>query len=54
MKRLKAYQVPETSVSEISFNQHLMAGSLPKSDEKVGDDYENLSRDRGGFWDDEE
>lgn len=52
MKTLKAYQVPETSVSEISFNQHLMAGSLPKSDEKVGDDYENLSREHGGLWDD--
>lgn len=54
MKTLKAYIVPETSVSEISFDQHLMAGSLPKSDEKVGDGYEVLSRERGGFWDDEE
>ncbi len=49
----KTYQMPSTKVLNV-MPQTLMAGSIDKYDEGVSDESKLLSRERGGFWDEEE
>lgn len=56
MKTLKKYIVPLVDVCVVNCASHLLTVSLSKSDDKVGDDYEVLSRstNSGSIWNDEE
>ncbi len=49
----KTYQIPSTEVLNV-MPQTLMAGSIDKYSGTADDESKLLSRDRGGFWDDEE
>ena len=49
----KTYQIPSTEVLNV-MPQTLMAGSIDIKEGGANDESKLLSRDRGGFWDDEE
>lgn len=49
----KTYQIPSTEVLNV-MPQTLMAGSIDKYEGEANDESKLLSRERGGFWDDDE